>query len=86
MVTNSTFITVVVSLAAVSISSMTLVAKQLGDRITDLGRVSGERLSGVESGLGQRMGSLEVRLNALEGAMRDVGEGLTVLETDFGKH
>ena len=81
MVTNSVFITAVISLAAVSISGMTLVVKVLGDRIADVGmRVTGldARVTGFES-------RVDTRMNALEGAVRDVGERLTVLEADLGK-
>jgi hypothetical protein len=74
MVTNSVFITTVIALAAMAASSMGLVVKVLGDRIDDLG-----------GQLGGCIGAVESRMNSLEGAVRDVGERLTVLETDFGK-
>lgn len=74
MVTNSVFITTVIALAAMAATSMGLVVKVLGDRINDLG-----------GQLGGRIGAVESRMNSLEGAVRDVGERLTVLETDLGK-
>jgi len=74
MVTNSVFITTVLAVAALAASSMGLVVKVLGDRINDMG-----------AHLGGRLGAVETRLNSLEGAVRDVGERLTVLETDLGK-
>jgi len=81
VVTNSVFITTVIALAAMAASGMGLVVKVLGDRIDDMGTYLGGRIGGVEG----RLGAVETRLNSLEGAVRDVGERLTVLETDLGK-
>lgn len=81
MVTNSVFITAVVSVVILAMSSMTLVVKVLGDRIDSMGVMLGGRIDDV----GARVTNVETRMNALEGAMRDVGERLTVLETDLGK-
>lgn len=71
MVTNSVFITTVVAMVVMAVSGMSLVVKVLGDRIADLG----VRVSGIDT-----------RMNAFEGALRDVGERLTGLATDLGKH
>jgi hypothetical protein len=81
MVTNTVLITIVVSLAAVTISAMGLITKLLGDRVTELGTALGSRIGGVES----RLGSVDSRLNGIEGAVRDIGERLTVLEIGLGK-
>jgi hypothetical protein len=81
MVTNAVFITAVISIAVMSVSSMAVVAKVLSDRITDLGNTLGGRIGGVDG----RLGSIDSRMNSLEGAVRDVGERLTALEGDLGK-
>lgn len=81
MVTNSVFVTTVIAIALIAISGMSLVVKVLGDRIADIGHVLGERITDV----GGRVSAVDTRLSAVEGAVRDVGERLTVLETDLGK-
>jgi hypothetical protein len=79
VVSNSILITTVIAVAALAITLMTLVVKVLGDRISDLAGSLGGRMGSVES----RMGSLDLRMNSVEGALRDLGERMTVLETDF---
>lgn len=73
LVSNATFITIVIAIAVMSISMMTLVTKQLGDRVTDLGN----RLGAFET-------RVDRRFDAMEGALTDVAARLTRLEHDLG--
>ena len=79
---TAVFISAVSSLAVLGIGGFTVIAQVLGQRITDMGsRIDdlGGRVNNFES-------RFETRMLAQEGAIRDIGQRLTVLETDLGKH
>lgn len=85
MISSGVLITIVLALAGMTVSIMAIQTKLLGDRIGSVETSLGARIGGVELGVNRSLGGVETRLGAIEGAVRDVGERLTVLETDLGK-
>lgn len=73
MVTNATFLTALIAIAAMSVSMMGLVTKLLSDRIGDLA-----------GGVDHLEARIDRRFVAVEGAITDIAKRLPPNDSHFG--